>query len=77
MCLRNAARRRMLADAKAIMETHASVTRRWAGVSTAVHFERMAYVGALGRILRDGYAVRAERRRVNPLRHAAAAPGCI
>jgi len=29
MCLRNAARRRMVADAKAVMETHASVTRRW------------------------------------------------
>ena len=77
MCLRSAARRRMVADAKAVVETTGAVTRRWAGVSTAMHFERMAYVGALGRILRDGYAVRAERRRVNPLRHAAAAPGCI
>ena len=60
--MRGAVRGRMRDDAKAVVETETSVSRRCGGVESAVHFERMAYVDPLGRIRRDGYMARGVRR---------------
>ena len=69
--MRGAVRKCMTDDAKAIDESNTRIARLWRGVETIVNFERVAFVGDMGRIQRDGFMATGRRRRTNPPRKVA------